>query len=61
MNDEFIIVSEISKGSEGHSITECYLQFSTHQMAIDHMSFDEIKRLSAFLNDYLKNKKGGAE
>lgn len=61
MKDEFILVSETSVGSDGHRTIGYYLQFSTHQLAIDNMSLDEIERLSVFLNGYLKNQKGGEE
>lgn len=60
MNDEFVIDKTSLTGSEGHELIKYYLEFNKHQDVIDNMSFDEIKRLSAFLSEYIKKEGGEA-
>ena len=61
MNDEFVICKISSIGSEDNNQVEYNLDFNRHQDSIDKMSIDEIERLSAFLNGYLNNRKGGKD
>lgn len=58
MNDEFVICKVISTGSEDNAQVEYNLDFNKHKNSIERISLDEIERLSAFLNGYLRNQKG---
>lgn len=58
INDEFVINRTLIFGSEGGELVKYDLEFNKHQNVIDEMSFDELKRLSLFLNEYIK-KEGG--
>lgn len=58
MNDEFAIDKTIVTGSEGNELIMYYLGFNGSDNVIIGLSFDAIKRLSAFLNEYVK-KEGG--
>lgn len=58
MNDEFAMDKITIVGSEGNECVRFDLEFNYHQIVIDEMSFDELKRLSLFLNEYIKREGG---
>lgn len=58
LTDEFAIDKTVITGSEGNELVIYYLEFNGGKDVITNLSFDEIKRLSAFLNEYIK-KEGG--
>lgn len=60
LTDEFAIDKTVITGSEGNELVMYYLEFNGDKDVITNLSFDEIKRLSAFLNEYIKKKGGEA-
>lgn len=60
MNDEFMINKNVMVGSEGNSQTLYWLYLEKLGTEVPEMSFEEIKRLSVFLNKYIEiEEKGG--
>lgn len=60
LTDEFAIDKTIVTGSEGSELVMYYLEFNKNDNVITGLSFDAIKRLSAFLSEYVK-KEGGEQ
>lgn len=58
INDEFVIDKSTFVGSEGGELVKYYLEFHKERDLVVDLSFDELKRLSLFLNEYIK-KEGG--
>lgn len=60
IGDEFVIDKTKLVGSEGGELVKYYLEFNKERNLVVDLSFDELKRLSLFLNEYMK-KEGGAQ
>lgn len=58
LTDEFAIDKTVITGSEGNELVMYYWEFNGGDDVITGLSFDAIKRLSAFLTEYVK-KEGG--
>lgn len=60
ITDEIVIDRTLYVGSEGNRLVRYYLTFNRqHTDVIDNLTFDDLKKLSRFLNEYIKETEEG--